>query len=75
MVEDGEWNPDFGGGLDVNRAIDDAYAYNWNNRLVPWDKVEVVETIPLVPNQCIVFIKTHNSLHSVRKMNQPANAT
>lgn len=73
MVEDGEWNPDFGGGLDVNRAIDDAYAYNWKNQLVPWDKVEVVETIPLVPNQCIVFIKTHNSLHSVRKMNQPGS--
>ena len=73
MIKPGEWDPSLGGGLDVNRATDNAYAFNWSNRHVPWEKIEVVENIPFVPNQCILFIKTHNSLHSVRKMNNPAS--
>lgn len=70
MIREGEWQPEFGGGLDINRPTDPAYAYNWNNRMVPWDKIEVVDSIPFVPNQCTVFVKTFNSLHSVRKMTQ-----
>lgn len=70
MINDNEWKPEFGGGLDVNRTTDPAYSYNWNNRMVPWDKIEVLDTIPFVPNQCTVFVKTFNSLHSVRKMTQ-----
>jgi hypothetical protein len=70
MIRDGEWQPSFGGGLDVNRANDNRYAFNWENAVVPWDKVDLVATIPFVPNQCIVFVKTHNSLHSVRPMTQ-----
>jgi len=70
MIRDGEWAPRFGGNLDVNRPTDPAYAFNWTNRVVPWDKVEVVDTIPFIPNQCIVFVKTHNSLHSVRRMTE-----
>jgi len=58
------------GGLQINRATDNAYAFNWSNRIVPWDKVEVVDTIPFLPNQCMIFVKTFNSLHSVRKMTQ-----
>lgn len=70
MIPEGEWKPEFGGGLDVNRPTDVEYAFNWNNRVVPWDKLEIVDTIPFVPNQCTVFVKTFNSLHSVRKMTQ-----
>lgn len=70
MIGDDEWKPDFGGGLDVNRPTDPEYSYNWNNRMVPWDKIEILDTIPFVPNQCTVFVKTFNSLHSVRKMTQ-----
>jgi hypothetical protein len=70
MIGEDEWKPEFGGGLDVNRATDPAYAFNWNNRMVPWDKIEVLDTVPFVPNQCTVFVKTFNSLHSVRKMTQ-----
>jgi hypothetical protein len=69
MIKDGEWNPALGG-LDVNRAFDPCYSFNWKNRSVPWESVEVLETIPFVPNQCIVFVKTFNSLHSVRRMNE-----
>jgi len=68
MIGEGEWPEEFGGGLDVNRATNPRYAYNWKNRIVPWEDIEVVENIPFVPNQCIIFVKTFNSLHSVRRM-------
>ena len=74
MIRDGEWDPKFGGGLDVNRATDKTYAFNWNNRIVPWDKIEVIDTVSFVPNQCVVFIKTFNSLHSVRKMTEKGSS-
>jgi hypothetical protein len=70
MIREGEWDTRFGGGLQINRATDNAYAFNWSNRIVPWEKVELVDTIPFVPNQCIIFVKTFNSLHSVRNMTQ-----
>jgi hypothetical protein len=70
MIREGEWPPHFGGNLDINRPTDPAYAYNWINRIVPWDKIEVLDTVPFVPNQCVVFVKTFNSLHSVRKMTE-----
>lgn len=70
MIRNGEWSPEFGGGLDINHAKDHRYAYNWLNRVVPWDAIEVVDTVPFVANQCTVFVKTHNSLHSVRPMTQ-----
>jgi len=73
IVGEGEWPEGFGGGLDINRATDPRHAYNWKNRIVPWDCVEVVDTVPFVPNQCIVFVKTHNSLHSVRRMEHPGS--
>jgi hypothetical protein len=70
MVRQGEWDPRFGGNLDVNRPTDPAFAFNWANRIVPWDRIEIVETIPFAANQCMIFVKTHNSLHSVRKMKE-----
>lgn len=70
MCGEGEWREEIGGGLDVNRATNPRYAYNWKNRLVPWEDIEVIENIPFVPNQCIMFVKTFNSLHSVRRMTE-----
>jgi hypothetical protein len=70
MINEDDWRPEYGGGLDVNRAVDPNYMFNWDNRMVPWDKMEILDTIPFVPNQCTVFVKTFNSLHSVRKMTQ-----
>lgn len=70
MIREGEWDPSFGGNLDVNRTADPAFAFNFTDRQVPWDRIEVIESIPFLPNQCMVFVKTFNSLHSVRKMTQ-----
>ena len=70
MIGEGEWPTEAGGGTEINRPTDPAYAYNWKNRMVPWDKIETLDTVPFVPNQCTVFVKTHNSLHSVRRMSE-----
>lgn len=70
MIRDGEWEQNYGGGLDINTSKDPTFAFNWNNRIVPWDKIAVVDTVPFVANQCVIFVKTFNSLHSVRKMKQ-----
>jgi hypothetical protein len=70
MIKEGEWDTAYGGGLDVNRTNDKRFAYNWENQMVPWEGIEVIDTVPFVPNQCTVFVKTHNSLHSVRPMTQ-----
>jgi len=74
MCQPGEWDPAYGGGLDINRATDERYAFNWKDQIVPWDRVEVLDTVPFVPNQCIVFVKTFNSLHSVLPMTQTGSA-
>jgi hypothetical protein len=68
MIRDGEWDTATGGGLEVARTRDTKYAFNWNDRQVPWDRIEEIDTVPFVANQCIIFVKTFNSLHAVRKM-------
>ena len=71
MVAEGEWDPAWGGGTDVNRPRDPRRSYNQLNRNVDFEDVEVVRTFEFVPNQCVLFVKTFNSLHSVRPMSVP----
>ncbi len=68
MVRDGEWDPAFGGGTDVNRPKNHRDAYNWMNKSIPFEDIERLHTFEFTPNQCVIFIKTFNSLHSVRPM-------
>ena len=63
-----EWNPAWGGGIDINRARDRRFAYNHLNRQAGFDDMEVVDTIEFAPNTGVIFIKTFNSWHSVRPM-------
>jgi hypothetical protein len=75
MVAEGEWNPAYGGGTDVNRPKDPKLYYNELNRQASFDEMEVLETFPFEPNQVVVFVKTFNSWHSVRPMSgKGANA-
>lgn len=67
-LENGEWDPAFGGGTEVNRARNPRQSYNWLNENVPFEDVETLHTFEFRPNQCIVFVKTFNSLHCVRPM-------
>jgi hypothetical protein len=68
IFEDGEWDLAFGGGTDINRAIDPRHAYNQLNEKLSFDDTEVLHTYPFGANQCLIFVKTFNSLHSVRPM-------
>ena len=67
-LAEGEWDPAFGGGTEVNRPRDRRHAYNWLNANVPFEEAEPLDTYEFAPNQCIVFVKTFNSLHCVRPM-------
>ncbi len=68
MLRENEWNPAFGGGTDVNRPKDIRKNYNMINNQLDFDEVEVVDTFEFTPNQAVIFVKTFNSLHSVRPM-------
>jgi hypothetical protein len=68
MVRDGEWQPSWGGGTEVDRAKDRRYSFNWLNQTVPYEAIEPLHTYEFTPNQCVVFVKTFNSLHCVRRM-------
>ena len=42
--------------------------YNYKNNYLEFDDVQTVSTFEYVPNNCVIFIKTFNSLHGVRPM-------
>jgi len=68
MLHEGEWNPAFGGGTDVNRPRDEKLSFNYLNRQAEFADMEVLETYEFTPNQAVIFVKTFNSWHSVRPM-------
>ena len=68
MVDEGEWDPAFGGGTDVNQPKDEHLLFNWTNRQAAFEDMEVVDTFEFTPTQAVIFIKTFNSWHSVRPM-------
>lgn len=71
MLRDGEWDPSWGGGTDINRPTDPTRVFNRRNRQLGFDEVEVLDTFAFEPNQAVVFVKTFNSWHSVRPMTAP----
>ncbi len=68
MMREGEWNPAFGGGTDVNRPKSTGHSFNQMNRKADFDEMDVLHTYEFTPNQGVLFIKTFNSWHSVRPM-------
>jgi hypothetical protein len=44
------------------------------NRQLEFDDVRAIRSFSFEPNQCVVFVKTFNSLHSVRPMTGPEGA-
>ena len=55
-------------GTKILRSTDDKFKYNYTNQTVPYEATEIVHEIPFNKNQIFLFIKTHNSLHSVGPM-------
>ena len=72
ILEEGEWDQAFGGGTDVNWPKDETRSFNQMNRVASFDEMDVLHTYPFTPNQCVVFVKTFNSWHSVAPMHGPA---
>ena len=68
MAREGEWDPSFGGGTDVNRHREPRLSFNELNRRAEFDEMEILETFEFRPNQVVMFVKTFNSWHSVRPM-------
>jgi hypothetical protein len=72
MAQEGEWNPAWGGGTDVNRPKSNALVYNQMNTVAGFDDMDVLDSYAFTPNQAVIFVKTFNSWHSVRPMAGPA---
>ena len=68
MVAPGEWNPAWGGGTDVVWPKDKTLSFNIKNRYLEFDAVDRLRTLEFKPNNCVLFIKTYNSWHSVSPM-------
>lgn len=75
FVRDGEWDEAaWGGGTSVVAPKDRSRIYNYHNRYMEFDETEVLKTYPFAPNQCLLFVKTYNSWHSVLPMTGPESA-
>src|SRR5690606_22299121 len=68
MMREGEWDPAFGGGTDVNRPKDIRRNFNWMNEKADFDEMEVIDTFDFTPNQAVIFVHTLNSWQPVRPM-------
>lgn len=55
-------------GTKILKATDDKFKYNLLNSTVPFENTEIVREVPFSSNQIFLFVKTHNSLHSVGPM-------
>lgn len=55
----------------ILKPTEDKYKYNYLNKTVPFEATELVKKISFNKNQIFLFIKTHNSLHSVGPMISP----
>ena len=71
IVGPGEWDPAWGGGTNMDAPLDERRTFNHMNEQLEFDEVEPFRTFDFEPNQCVVFIKTFNSLHSVPPMTGP----
>lgn len=71
MVRPGEWDPSYGGGTDMERPRDITRNYNYMNEQREFEDMERIRTFPFQPNQCVIFVKTFNSFHSVPPMTGP----
>ena len=68
VVRPGEWDSNFGGATEVVRPKDSAQNYNHLNRYLDFEEVETLNEFAFEPNQCVIFVKTFNSWHTVRPM-------
>ena len=68
MLREKEWREEWGGGTSIVWPKDKRRVFNMVNDYLEFAEVETVRTFAFEPNQCLVFIKTHNSWHAVMPM-------
>ena len=68
MMADGEWQPAWGGGTDIVLPRNRALVYNQVDRSLPFSDVDILRSCDFTPDQCVIFVKTFNSWHSVAPM-------
>jgi len=66
MALAGEWNDELGGATDVLIPKTPRDNFNYVNRQLEFEDVTLARRYPYGPNQCLAFVKTFNSLHSVQ---------
>ena len=71
LMKEGEWNPNWGGGTSICRPKDETLHSNYSNQYLDFDDVEVIDTLPFIPNGCVMFVKTDVSWHCVTPINLP----
>lgn len=68
MVGEGDWKPEYGGGSEFSKPLDERHLFNRRNDQLEFDEVEPIGCYPFEPNQAVLFVKTFNSWHCVRPM-------
>lgn len=68
ILAEGEWDPAYGGGTSIVWPKDRSRSFNFSNSYMDFDEVECLKSYAFEPNQCLVFVKTHNSWHAVWPM-------
>ena len=66
-----EWDTSHGGGTDINDVVNEKKYFNYLNEQLKFEEVTTLKTVEFEPNQCMLFIKTFNSLHSVKPIKAP----
>lgn len=74
ICKEGEWNSSYGGGTDINHPKDEKKYFNYLNEQLKFEEVKTLKTVEFEPNQCMIFVKTFNSLHSVSPIKAPNNS-
>lgn len=74
MAREGEWDPAYGGGTEVNRHKVPELSFNRMNGKAEFEDMERLDCFEFEPNQCVLFVKTFNSWHCVRPMHGPKGA-
>ncbi|MGI9482258.1 MAG: 2OG-Fe(II) oxygenase [Hyphomicrobiales bacterium] len=75
MVEPGKWKKEYGGDTAVVWPKDPTRTYNFANSYLEFDEVNELESFQFDANQCLIFVKTYNSWHSVKPITAPDAST
>jgi hypothetical protein len=70
-MQTGGWNPAWGGGTDVLVPLEGVEPSSYKT---PLDQFKTVASFPYEPNQCVIFVRSEHSWHSVGPMTGPKYA-